>query len=87
MPSNEKTLLEKPLNQLAFSAEFIAVCHGMGYRTVAEILADGPEKIQEKKKFSYRWLAELTRFLKENGSLGSLQPTPGNNQPPGVPPF
>jgi len=74
----DKQITERPLGELGFSREFLRSCREMGYGTIADILADGAANLQGQARFSYRWLEELARFLKENELLELLQPRPGN---------
>jgi hypothetical protein len=50
-------LLEQPLNRLELSAEFMEKCDLMGFKTLGDVLAAGPEEIRKKEAFSYHWLA------------------------------
>ncbi|MFB9844034.1 hypothetical protein [Mucilaginibacter ginsenosidivorans] len=71
--------LQQPLNQLAFSPDFLARSGDMGFRCLQDILDCTPAAILKKERFSYLWLEELTTYLSAKGWLTLWQPWPGNN--------
>lgn len=72
-------LTRQTFEDLGLSESFVRVSHEMGLYNIAEILAEKPEALRERKGFNYKWLGELTRLLSANNMLYLLQPPPGKN--------
>ncbi|WPU96236.1 hypothetical protein SNE25_11975 [Mucilaginibacter sabulilitoris] len=76
----DSEILDQSIDKLDIIEEFKKSCAAMGYKTLKEITDTAPKELLCLEHFSYVWLAELIRFLKENGQLHRLQAIQGNSR-------
>jgi len=72
-------IINQPIETLGFSPEFVEASGAMGFKTIADVVAAGPENLLKKEGFTYHWLAELATFLSGHKLLHLLQPVPGKS--------
>jgi len=68
-----KSRLLYQLNQFDFNEDFLKQSAAMGFTTLQEILTMDPGDLVKHDSFSYHWLAELSRVLKQEGLIDLLQ--------------
>jgi hypothetical protein len=78
MMQKEAELLKSPLTQLPLSENFCLRSKLMGLNSLDDIIRTPPAVLVKKEDFSYEWLGELSRFMKNTNLLHRLQPIPGS---------
>ena len=75
---DKNPLLNRPINLLGLSNDFLSASKTMGFGTISEVIDTGLIDLVNKEGFNYHWLAELIEVLNKEGLLHLLQPLPGS---------
>ncbi|MEH3112559.1 hypothetical protein [Pedobacter terrae] len=75
---NDKTneldkVLSTSFRELGFNSAFCELSERMGFRTLKDVCSISPQKLINKKEFTYTWLGQLADYMDKKGILYLLQ--------------